>query len=283
MLAPQVIGAIDELQDAFDLFLFDQYGVLHDGCQTCPGMIDCVSRLKTSGKSIAVISNSGKRAAYNAERLSRFGFGPGLIDVVVSSGEVAWYQLREQLLHTHPRGIPGKVLFVGRGRDRSAIADLPLRETGTACDADVILISGSEPERFTLDDYRRLLAEAAERAIPAFCTNPDRWSLAGSVRQFGPGQIALGYEQAGGSVTWIGKPHAAIYQHVLDRFDVPASRVLCIGDSIEHDIRGALNTGCASLLTATGIHAGQSYQELESDYERYHATPRYLMQRQRPE
>lgn len=279
MVAPVTVDSIEELHADFDLFLFDQYGVLHDGSHTYPGMIDCVATLKSHGKATAVISNSGKRADYNADRLARFGFGPNLIDRVVTSGEVAWYQLERQLQDNsfgHPHA---RVLYIGRGSDRSAIEGLPLLETQEPDEADILLISGSEPARHALDDYAALIAPLAVRGVPAYCTNPDRWSVDAGNWQFGPGQIARCYEAAGGRVSWIGKPHAAIYAHVLAEFGLSASRVLCIGDSVEHDICGAAAAGCASLLTTTGVHEDLNADALEACYARYHATPVYMIRR----
>ena len=34
MVAPVTVDSIEELHADFDLFLFDQYGVLHDGSHT---------------------------------------------------------------------------------------------------------------------------------------------------------------------------------------------------------------------------------------------------------
>lgn len=277
MVNPVIVDSIESLYTEFDLFLFDQYGVLHDGHVTYPGMVDCLASLKSQGKAVAVISNSGKRAAYNAGRLARFGFGRNLVDEVVSSGEVAWSFLARELA-ANP-GKVGKVLYLGRGDDRSAIDGLPLVETDRPAEADVLMITGNDPDRYTLEDYATRIEGLARRKVPAYCTNPDRWSLSGNGRQYGPGQVAELYEQNGGEVTWIGKPHDAIYKHVLGLFDLPAERVLCIGDSIEHDIRGAASAGCRSLLVSTGIHEGLGISQLAPYYERYNATPSYLIQR----
>lgn len=275
-MKPTIINSVDELCSQYDLFLFDQYGVLHNGQDTYTGMVDCVSRIKEAGKQVAVISNSGKRAKYNAQRLAQFGFDATLIDAVISSGEVAWSNLNDSLQHSETTL---RVFYLGQGADRSAILGLPVVETSISGDADLIIINGSEPELHTLDDYAELLRAAASKNTQAYCTNPDKWSLVGNALQFGPGQIADNYESAGGRVEWIGKPHVAIYSFALERFDIPVSRIVCIGDSIEHDIGGAKAAGAASVLTATGILADLDPVALESLYVRYGATPSYIIRR----
>ncbi|MFK7853870.1 MAG: TIGR01459 family HAD-type hydrolase [Granulosicoccus sp.] len=276
MVTPVFIDSVDELCSEYDLFLFDQYGVLHNGQDSYSGMVDCLSRIKDAGKQIAVISNSGKRANYNAQRLAEFGFTSELIDEVVSSGEVAYSILYKSLpkkdRHT-------RVLYLGRGSDRSAIVGLPAVETIDSQDADLIIITGSEPDKYSLEHYAKYLEAAAHKGIQALCTNPDKWSLVGFDLEYGPGQIADLYASMGGQVSWIGKPYSQIYDYALDLFDVPPDRVVGIGDSIEHDVGGAKAAGVASVLTATGILVDLDIAALDSLYQQHGAVPNYLVRR----
>lgn len=57
----------------------------------------------------------------------------------------------------------------------------------------------------------------------------------------------------------MGKPAPIIYEAALAELGLPASQVLAIGDSLEHDIAGATAAGVDSLFVVGGIHA----QELE--------------------
>jgi ribonucleotide monophosphatase NagD (HAD superfamily) len=57
-------------------------------------------------------------------------------------------------------------------------------------------------------------------------------------------------------VTYLGKPYPEIYRQCLARLaDPPPDRVLCIGDSLHHDIRGANRVGMGSVLVTSGVHA----------------------------
>ena len=86
-------SAIEALADRYALFLFDQFGVLHDGERAYPGRRETLVALRAAGARVGVLTNSGKRAARNRERLAGFGFDGDAIDFVVSSGEVAWREL----------------------------------------------------------------------------------------------------------------------------------------------------------------------------------------------
>ncbi len=96
----------------------------------------------------------------------------------------------------------------------------------------------------------------ANKRVPAFCINPDLVMLTPNGTSFGAGLIAKEYEEIGGSVAWFRKPHPLIYKFALNKIpEIESKKVLCIGDSVEHDIRGSFNPHCSSALVKTGIGA----------------------------
>ncbi len=245
------IDGLAKLAGRFDAYLVDQFGVLHDGETAYPGAIEALARLKEGGGRIALVSNSGRRARSNVERLTRLGFAPDSYDAFVTSGEVAWGMLRAGAI---PMPAGGRVLQLSRGEDSSALDGLDLTTTESAEDCDLVLIAGSEAERISLAAYRARLAPAALRGVPALCTNPDFVMLTSEGPRFGAGEIARTYEALGGDVTWIGKPFAPIYETALQALGNPApSRTLCIGDSLDHDIAGGQGVGARTLLVTGGI------------------------------
>ena len=87
---PLEIAGLDEVAERFDAFLIDQFGVLRDGKGPYPGAVDTLIRLKQAGKTIIILSNSGKRSAENDRRLAALGFDRTSWDWFLTSGEVAW-------------------------------------------------------------------------------------------------------------------------------------------------------------------------------------------------
>lgn len=249
------LDGVAALAERYDVFLLDQFGVLHDGQQPYPGAVEALSALKRAGKTVALISNSGKRAEPNERRLLTLGFEAGSWDHFVSSGEVAWRIFTDMAREgTLPAGT--RCLLISRDGDHSAIEGLPLVLTERGDDAELVLIAASEGDRYDLDHYRRLLGPAAARQVPCFCTNPDRIMLTAVGQRFGAGEIADLYEQLGGSVTRIGKPHPAIYEAALTLAGNPdLGSVVCVGDSVEHDITGGAGVGVATALVRSGILA----------------------------
>jgi HAD superfamily hydrolase (TIGR01459 family) len=268
------LDGIGPLAERYQVFLLDQFGVLHDGQQPYPGAVAALSALKRAGKTVVLISNSGKRAQPNESRLMKLGFEPGSWDHFVSSGEVAWRSFSDMTASGKLR--PGtKCLLISRDSDRTAIEGLPLVLTAVGEDAELVLISASEGDRYDLDHYRRLLAPAAARRVPCFCTNPDRIMLTAVGPRFGAGEIADLYESLGGSVSRIGKPYKAIFDAALALAGKPdRGIVVCVGDSVEHDISGGNGVGIATALVLSGILTDTS--NLAAVFNEQQAWPDYI-------
>lgn len=273
---PVRLGGVGELAPLFDAFLVDQFGVLHDGVRAYPGAVEALAALRQAGGAVVLLSNSGRRAAPNAERMLKLGFRPGSWDHFVTSGEVAWRRLKASL-EARPAGeLPLRCLFLARGGDGSAIEGLPVRPVESGAEADLVLLSGSETDRFDLDHYRRLLEPAAARKVECICTNPDKIMLTPDGPRPGAGALADIYAGMGGPVTWIGKPYPEIYDAALALLG-RRGRIACVGDSIEHDIAGGAGTGLSTVLVTTGVIAFSSAAERAALFARHRATPDYLL------
>ena len=244
------IRGVGEIAGRFDAFVVDQFGVIHDGEKPYSGALEALALLKRRGP-VVLVSNSGKRAAANEARLERLGVPRTLYDAFVSSGEVAHAMLAEGAFALPSRA---PVLVVSRGDGAAALDGLDLRPTGDAREAAMVLIAGSEAERVPVARIVERLRPAAERGVPALCTNPDRHMLAAGGIHPGAGAIAEAYAAMGGPVTWIGKPHPAIFERAGAALGgVAWPGTLGIGDSAEHDVAGIRRMGGAALLVETGV------------------------------
>ena len=252
---------LEDLVDQFDAFFIDQFGVLMDASGPYPFAIDAIKRLSEYGKPIVLISNSGKRAKKNCDRLERLGFDLNLFTAVITSGEVAYWTIKNKFEDSV--FIKLKIYLISKDSDTSPIDGLSCKTTENTYDADYLIIAGSESDTKPLSYYTSLLEPMANKGVPAFCTNPDLVMLTPNGTAFGAGLIAKEYEDMGGSVTWFGKPHPLIYKFALNKIPkIEPHNVLCIGDSIEHDIRGSFNANCSSALVKTGIAATNKEEEL---------------------
>ena len=266
---------LEDLADQFDAFFIDQFGVLMDASGPYPFAIDAIKRLSEYNKPIVLLSNSGKRAIENCERLERLGFDLNLFTAVITSGEVAYWTIKNKI--EDGNFIKPKIYLISRDSDTSPIDGLSCEIAKYTDEADYLIIAGSESDTKPLSYYTSLLEPMANKGVPAFCTNPDLVMLNPNGTSFGAGLIAKEYEETGGSVTWFGKPHPLIYKFALNKIPkIEPHNVLCIGDSVEHDIRGSFNANCSSALVKTGIATTKKEEELINSLN-FSDTPNFII------
>jgi HAD superfamily hydrolase (TIGR01459 family) len=255
------INGLREIADQFDLYLVDQYGVLHDGVTAYPRAIEGLARIASGGRKVVVVTNSGKGAAANRARLATLGFA-GSGHEVVSSGEVALQGVKAGAFgQGFAMGVD--VCVIGRAGDTYAFSPGDFTLVSRPEDAAYLVIAGSDAPRTSLDAYRSLLARTAQIGVPAICINPDITMIRAGALVAAPGAIARIYQELGGTVDYVGKPRRMIFESAHALFgQVPANRVVMIGDSPEHDVAGARSMEFATLLVRTGIHADLSEQDL---------------------
>jgi ribonucleotide monophosphatase NagD (HAD superfamily) len=68
----------------------------------------------------------------------------------------------------------------------------------------------------------------------------------------GPFVAALEYA-TGVTAEVVGKPSPAFFELACAELGLPASQVVCVGDSLENDCLGARQAGCRTILVRTGI------------------------------
>lgn len=246
-----------ELMDSYDGFIMDQWGVLHNGIQPYDGVLDTLNHLKANKKQIVILSNSAKRSADNVERLKKLGIKPGHYKHVVTAGEVAWQGLKEKK-DAPFKGLGNKCYLISRPDDKGLIQDLDLELVTNVEEANFILINSFDSTANKLEDMDPIFKKGVAKRIPMLCANPDVVTVYGHERAVGPGAVAHRYQELGGAVHYIGKPHKMIFRYCLGLFDgVIPSRILVIGDSIQHDIAGGVATDLDTAFITGGIHASQ--------------------------
>jgi HAD superfamily hydrolase (TIGR01459 family) len=252
---PTAIAGLSEIADRFDGVLLDQWGTLHDGRAVLPGARDCLECLRTAGKRVVVLSNSGKRSAENVRRLAALGLPRAAYDELLTSGEAAWLGLRDRAEAPFDR-LGRRCLLVTRGRDPSITEGLDLEIVGDIGDADFVFLAGLDDECAASEAWRPLLAQAQRRNLPMLCANPDLTMFAATGLVPAAGALGQFYESLGGQVHYVGKPHAPIFAAARRILGEPAAdRVLVVGDSLDHDIVGGNGAGMLTALIVSGVHA----------------------------
>ena len=253
----RLLQSLEEILDAFDIAVLDQWGVLHNGSTPYPHAAAAMEILRKHGKEIIILSNSGKRAAPNRQRIQNIGLPVEAISQVVTSGEALWEDLHQGRL-TIQGGAPKKIYPICAHKqdpidwaDGGRLEIVDVLEKSTEMIMLMGLLDGSPPE--VCDP---LFHRALQYQTPLVCSNPDKASPRAGGLVVSPGALAERYEKMGGEVIWYGKPYAPIYQAVVrSAANVEPRRFLMIGDSLEHDIGGAQNAGFSSAFIRGGVHA----------------------------
>jgi len=259
------ISGVRQLADAYDAFLVDSYGVLHDGGALYAGSVDCLERLRALGRSVVVLTNTLRRASTVSREIEKIGIAPRHYDFLVSAGEVTYQMLA---MKAGQLGLAEDAAFyhVGPPRSRELLCGLPFVETDSLEECAFLLITGLVPAMEQMSDYDELLRAARARGLPAICANPDVVAIRAGKRGGCAGTIAVAYQKLGGDVRFFGKPYPEIYEIAIDRLPVTArSRILCVGDALHTDIGGAQGAGLDSLFVESGIHHEQIAAEGGTD------------------
>jgi HAD superfamily hydrolase (TIGR01459 family) len=253
----ELIRTLESILNQFDVAVLDQWGVLHNGSVPYPYTVSAMRMLQQHGKQILIVSNSGKRAELNRQRIENIGLPADTITKVVTSGEALWEDVTERRLQLNGK-VPVTFFPICAKQsdpiDWAAGSDIEIRSRLDHT-VDAILLMGL-PDGTACDGYDAVFAAALKLQIPVVCSNPDKSSPRADGLVTSPGALAHRYEKMGGVVLWYGKPHAAVYRAVVRSFpDTPSNRFLMVGDSLEHDIAGAQSVGFLSVFIRRGIHA----------------------------
>ncbi len=269
----QSIDSFAAIADRFDAIVLDQWGVLHDGTTAYPGAALAIEHLSALGKQLAVLSNSGKRAAPNRERIASFGLPANDFAEVMTSGEAFWQDCARGHA-SFGRLFP----ITAKAGDAQRWGEgLEVAWTDDVEHADAVLLMGL-PEGSDGSSQRSHLAKAKARNLPLVCTNPDRGSpRADGGIQLSPGALAHEYQNAGGDVTFYGKPHRPIFDALITVLGSLPDRTLMVGDSLEHDIAGGHAAGWKTAFVMGGLHAdaftGGHHEAVTERLARKHASP----------
>lgn len=255
---------ITNIANDYEYFILDIWGVIHDGSQTYPGVIDRLKYLRKLGKKICFLSNAPRRAGKVADTLNKMGITSDLYDFIITSGEAAYLFLQEnqpntsgfeRLFDRELNKNNFSYYYIGPEKDADLLNGLGFKATTKANEANFVVATGFDHDLSKIDEKLPQLKEAIKYNLTMICVNPDLIVVKQSgLELICAGVMALEYQKMGGKVVYFGKPYNLVYEQVFRLFFQPnKAKVLAIGDGIETDILGANNNGIDSALVAGGI------------------------------
>ncbi|MGM0570006.1 HAD-IIA family hydrolase [Marinobacter sp.] len=270
----QALLSLEPLQDRFDAFVFDAFGVLNTGMAVIPGAVARLARLQAAGKPVLVLSNAATASqAALTDKYRAMGFDLTENQIISSR----W--LLEDSLGREPRdGLWGVIApAASDSQTLPGIRQHPVRPGITddeldACDGFIFLSS---------EDWNEVLQEKLTASLerhprPLEVANPDLVAPRGDCLTLEPGFFAHKLrEDTGISPRFFGKPYGPAFQAALERLKgIPAHRVLMVGDTLHTDILGARATGMASLLVSS--HGSLAGMNLDSCIRQSGITPDFV-------
>jgi HAD superfamily hydrolase (TIGR01459 family) len=278
-----IYKSLNDIYHLYDSFLVDVYGVIYDGRDLYPGVLDTLEKIKASGRSVVILSNTSLVASVCMEKYARNGLLRGVhYDEFISSGEA----FKRTISHHIPNAQSCFQLFI---RNVEMFMNSDIRETKTLQEADFTYVGLLDKVRmsFSIDDaYKKNgesvaieditstdvhdlagLEEVAETldtclqcGKPLVVVNPDIFAVEyvsgrnGLQRRPVICQGAIGefYERIGGKTLYFGKPHHPIYNFAMS-FLKGREKTAMVGDTPWTDILGGNTLGIDTILTLTGI------------------------------
>jgi HAD superfamily hydrolase (TIGR01459 family) len=256
MTAPTPISGLSQVADRYDVLLSDVWGVIHNGRESFKAACDALVRWRAERGPVILISNAPRPSADVHAQLDALGVPRDAWSAFISSGDAT-----RILLGSHA---PGPAWAIGPARDAPLYEGLGLDFAGPETAAFISVTGPYDDELEGPEDYRERFMAAAARKLPLICANPDIVVQRGDRLIYCGGALAQLYAELGGEVVMAGKPYAPIYdlclaeaQLMLGR-PLDRSRVLCIGDAVVTDAKGANDQGLDMLFVASGIHGAET-------------------------
>ena len=233
---------IKSIVKRYDLFFIDLWGVIHNGIKLYDNSIDVLDNLTAAKKDFVLLTNAPRPNLTVISFLKKIGLKK-YFENVYTSGEAAHKYLISEFNKK-------KFFHIGPPRDYDLFKNMENNNVLNIEDSDYILCTGLfDDQENDLNYYKNLLSNHISKKM--ICTNPDLIVDRGEQREYCAGSVAKSFEEIKGKVIYFGKPHPPVYNLSTN---IKNKRVLCIGDNLNTDIKGANIQNFDSLLITNGIH-----------------------------
>lgn len=253
-MAPmEILQNFRTLAPRYKALLCDVWGVVHNGVEPYPGIVEALRGFRETSGPVALLTNAPRPSAVIPPQLERLGVPADCYDTIVTSGDGTRFELSKRA--------PAKALHLGPDRDLGLFDETGLEQTDAIEQADFILCTGLRDDTTEAPpDYIADLMAMREAGLEMVCANPDLQVMRGDQIVYCAGALALAYREIGGTVVYAGKPHKPIYDLALQRLQAldPAltkADILAVGDGPKTDVKGANQNGFDCLFIAGGLHA----------------------------
>ena len=227
----------------YSLFYIDLWGVIHNGVSLHNEAVKTLIELDKINKEYVLLTNAPRPNSTVKIFLEKMGLNKKIRDHVFTSGEAALSYLKNNFFSQ-------KFYHIGPSRDFDLFINFKKMKTEDINKSDYFLCTGLfDKYDKDLNYYKEILEKKIDKKM--ICTNPDLIVDRGNTRELCAGSVAMVFEKMGGEVVYFGKPYPEIYNQSIDNKN---KKILCIGDNLNTDIKGANLLNYNSLLVSNGVH-----------------------------
>ena len=152
------LNNLSDIDDHYDVFLIDLWGVIHNGIAAFDNVIPVLQSLKKKKKMVFFITNAPRRSFVISQQLEDFGIEQKLYDKIISSGELTWLSIKEKYQKKN-------CLIIGPPRDFHLVEGLDISVVDKDSNVDIILNTGPWGDDDSLENYTDLLDSLAKKKI----------------------------------------------------------------------------------------------------------------------
>ncbi|MDQ6631061.1 MAG: HAD-IIA family hydrolase [Verrucomicrobiota bacterium] len=222
-------------------YLIDMDGVIYKGSELIPGAIEFIQQLHERNIPFMFLTNNSERSPRDlVAKLDHLG-----LKVSWKNFYTAAHCTADFLIRQRPKS---SAFVIGEGG-----LLLALQEAGIAFDSikpDYVVVGEGRLFNFELVEKAMRLIEKGSHLI---ATNPDTWCPTDAGPRPGTGALAALLESATGrKAYYLGKPNPFMFLMARSRLGLHTADTTMIGDTMETDIRGAVELGLQAYLVLTG-------------------------------
>ena len=222
--------------------LFDRHGWRHlPGSQMIPGAMEFIEHLHSTATPFLFLTNNSARSP--KDFVTKLGHGG--LRVSHKNFYTAAMCTADFLVRQQPQC---SAYVIGEGG-----LNVALESAGIAFDS-------THPDFVVVGEGRLLNYESLELALRFLAkgsrlvaTNPDTWCPTDSGPRPGMGAYVALLESASGKKAYcLGKPNPFMFAMARQRLGLHTAETIMVGDTMETDIRGAIEIGIQACLVLTG-------------------------------
>jgi len=237
-------------------YLIDMDGVIYRENHLIAGAVEFVDALRSMGVPFLFLTNNSAPTPEDlAVRLNHLG----ILGISPKHFYTSALNTADFLVETHPGCT---VFLIGEGGLQTALHERKIANDAIRPSYVVVGEGSASMERLAKAH------ECLERGARLLATNPDNWCPVGAEKtRPGAGATASFLEASSGRrAYYLGKPNGYMFhrarQKLQDLALGPLGQVVMIGDTMETDIRGAVEAGLHGYL----VLSGSTQMENLSDY-----------------